>query len=174
MKKMLMTTALLLTAVMGLQAQSLFGTWAGEHVVNEEAGTQFTIYLTINEGGTGEFSGIGMASIPNAADISFSISFPLTYTRDGNVLNITSEPSKAVAKLDKIEYKGDAIQVVKEKPEVKEEFEKQLNELLTNNLVKEYVNEPPFDGEMTIIKITDTTLVVNDGDDDDIEMTRVK
>lgn len=174
MKKMLMTTALLLTAVMGLQAQSLFGTWETEKEIDEEAGTQITCYLTINEGGTGEFFGKGMASVPNAADISFSISFPLTYTRDGNVLNITSEPSKAVAKLDKIEYKGDAIQVVKENPEIKEEFEKQLKELIEDNLAKEYINEPPFDGEITIIKITDTTLVLNDGDEDNIELKRVK
>ena len=169
MKKRLMMLAWLLMAVVGMQAQSLIGTWKTEV---ELEGIDKAAYSFIFTKDAYSMKGKFTMTVGEVATVDFSFLAPGSYTREGDKLNIKCNIDKAVIKLDKVVFLGEAAEEVEKNPELKEELTKQLKAGIEASR-DEAVGEFPETQDFTIISLTDTKLTLKDSDDDETVFTKV-
>jgi len=150
---------------MGLQAQSLLGTWKSEATTDEDGdkttwafifgqGSKFTLKMTLE------------ASDPEIGDLVFGLTIPGTYKKDGNTLTLTVDVKQAEGKMVKTVYKGEMADLIKDSPEMKKTIDEMLQKQVDEEMKKNFANEVPFDGDLTIKSLTPTKLVLEDGDDE--------
>lgn len=171
MKKRMLFFALLLMAAVGVQAQSLTGTWKTAPETDEDGDTstwifafkqnsQFTLGMTMS------------TSDPEVGTFEFSLTMPGTYKRDGNTLTLNVDPKKSEGKISKMEFSSEMEELFKDNPELKKTIMDMMQKQVDQELKKSFQEELPFDGDLTIQKLTSTTLELTD-DDDVIKFTRV-
>ena len=171
MKKAMMTIVLLLAVVMGLQAQSLVGTW--ETTIETEEG-KLTVDVTFEQGNDVIIK--ARMRIGNGEDgtMLMSVNFPGTYQKDGETLTLNFDSSKGKITIEDAVFPKEVEEMFAEDPEQKETLLKMLQEQVDESLAKEFGDSLPLDGEMTIVKLTATELVLDDGGDESVSFTRIK
>ena len=164
MKRTIMMTALLLMAVMGMQAQSLLGTWKSETTTDEDGDKTTWTFVFAQNNKTTMIMTLE-SSDEEVGDMVFSMNIPGTYKRNGNTLTMNLDAKSAKAKMEKIAYKGELANMVKESPKMKEAIDEMIQNKVDEEMKKGFADETPFDGEVTINKLTATTLELGDGED---------
>ncbi len=172
MKKILMTTLLLLTVVMGLQAQSLIGTWGTPTETSD--GEKSTIMFVFGQNGSLSMKAQIEVNDPEVGEIAMTVTIPGTYSRKGNTLTINLESKKADGKLDKLVLKKEMQDMLNANPEMKKTFDDLIKNEITKNIKKEFADSSPIDGETEIKELTATKLVLDDHDGEIMHFTRIK
>ena len=166
-----MTIILLLAVVMGLQAQSLVGTW--ETTIETEEG-KLTVDVTFEQGNDVIIK--ARMRIGNGEDgtMLMSVNFPGTYQKDGETLTLNFDSSKGKITIEDAVFPKEVEEMFAEDPEQKETLLKMLQGQVDESLAKEFGDSIPLDGDMTIVKLTDTELILDDGGDESVSFTRIK
>ena len=94
------------------------------------------------------------------------MTIPGTYKKDGNTLTLTVDVKQAEGKMVKTVYKGEMADLIKDSPEMKKTIDEMLQKQVDEEMKKNFANEVPFDGDLTIKSLTPTKLVLEDGDDE--------
>ena len=171
MKKAMMTIVLLLAVVMGLQAQSLVGTW---ETTIESDDSKVTVDVTFEQGNNVIIQARMKVGSGEDGTMMMSVNFPGTYQKDGETLTLNFDSSKGKITIEDAVFPKEVEDMFAENPEQKETLLKMLQEQVDENLAKEFGDSLPLDGDMTIVKLTATELVLDDGGDEGVSFTRIK
>ena len=166
MTKKLIIFSLMLITVMGMQAQSLIGTW--KTVMNDDD----DMYLIFNQS-TLILKGVFTQSNPEVGKITVSILVPGTYTRSGNALSIKLKGEQADMNIDKMDLNDNLKKMLEEMPELKTTLDQTLEDAMSegkDDLVKELSS---LEGELEIESLTDTMLILSE-DNEKLTFTRVR
>lgn len=170
MTKRFVIFALLLMAAMGMQAQSLNGTW--NTTVNND-GQNTDMYFIFSQSSL-SIKGVVTQSEPEVGTFTISILVPGTYTRSGNKLNIKLKPEQGRVNIDKMVLNDELKKILEEMPEMKKELAKGLEQVLSegkSELVKEF---SALSGDMNIESLTATKLILVDEGGGTLTFTRVR
>ena len=172
MKKIMMTTLLLLAVVMGLQAQSLIGTWKMPTETDKDG--KITIMFVFGQNDKLTLKVQAEVNDPEVGEMGITVNIPGTYSHKGNTLSINLDSKNAESKLDKMKLSKEMQATVDADPELKKTFNDLIKNEVTKNLKKEFAEgDSSLDGETEIIELSATKLVLDDGDEK-MEFTRVK
>ena len=153
--------ALLLTVAVGMQAQSLVGSWKTTEKVEGGVVDMYFVFgestLTMNL----------KMTYPNAelGTIYMSVKLPGSYSRKGNLLNINMRKKDATIDIDRIEFNSMIDAVLKQQPELKKQLMEEMEKEMAkdkNNIISDF----PDKETMKIKTLTDTRLVLDNGDED--------
>ena len=169
MKKRFAIFALMLMAAVGMQAQSLIGTW--KTTMNDDDGGQVEMYVIFNQR-TFTIKGVFAESDPEVGSVTGSVTLPGTYTRSGNTLNLKIDPEQADLRLDKIEFTDEVNKTLEEMPEMKKTITGILEQSI-NEGKADIVKSLSLEGELTIESLTATQLILDDHDEK-VTFTRVR
>ena len=173
MKKIMMTTVLLLTVVMGLQAQSLIGTWKMPTETDKDGSVTILFIFGHNDKLTLKVQ--ADVNDPEIGEMGITVNIPGTYSHKGNTLSINLDSKNAESKLDKMKLSKEMQATVDADPELKKTFNDLIKNEVTKNLKKEFAEgDSSLDGETEIIELSATKLVLDDGDGEKLELTRIK
>ena len=95
------------------------------------------------------------------------------YTRDGNKLTISFNSKDPKFNLKKIQYFGEIAEAFKADPELEKTMNNAIMEA-AESIKKSMVEVFPDQGDLTIFKLTSTTLSLGDEENDTYEFKRVK
>lgn len=164
MKKIMMTTVLLLTVVMGLQAQSLIGTWKTVSETDED-GDNYTWIFTFTQSNSLDMKMSMVSSDPEVGDFEFTMAFPGTYQRNGNALSFNFDTEKATMTIDKVKFTGEIADLIKESPEMEQTIKDLLQKQVDQEIKKNLGSGSPFGKEeVTIKELTVRNLILESGD----------
>ena len=104
-------------------------------------------------------------SDPEVGDLAFGLTMPGTYKKNGNTLTLTIDAKQAKGKMEKTIYKGEMADLIKDSPEMKKTIDEMLQKQIDEELKKNFKDEAPFDGDLTIKSLTSTKLVLEDEDE---------
>ena len=170
MKKRFVIFALMLMAAVGMQAQSLIGTWKN---VTEEYGTKIDMCFIFNQS-TFSLKTTFTQTDPQVGTITMSILLPGTYTCSGNTLILKPKGEQAKMNLDKVDFNEEITQTIKEMPELKktitDAMEKSMNEG-KDELVNKYSS---MTSDLTMESLTDTKLIFVEEDGEKVIFTKVR
>lgn len=172
MKRVILMTMLLLTVAMELQAQSLVGTW--ETVIETDDNEKVTVDVTFGQGNDVLIK--GQLKIGNGEDgtMVMSITIPGTYQLNGQTLTLNFDANKGKITIDEAVFPKEVEDLLADDPEKKGELLKMMQNQVDESLAKEFGDSLPLDGDMTIVKLTDTELILDDGGDEKVSFTKVK
>lgn len=167
-----MIFTLMLFAAMSIQAQSLIGTWKTGTTIDDDgdattwififkSNNEFTLKMTMS------------TSDEEVGTIEFGLTMPGTYKRSGDVISLTVDPNKSQGKIEKMNFTGEMAALVNESAEMKKTVMDMLQKQVDTELKKNFADQLPFDGDLTITKLTSTTLELL-SDDEMLKFTRVK
>ena len=164
MKRILTIVCILFATVISLQAQSLLGKWKGSTEIDEDGDTITTYYIfKLN-------NKVEMKMLLNSKDdeigiITMSFTMPGTFSRNGQTLNIQFEANKSKCKLENVVFTAQMEKEFEEMPEMKKMILEMIKKSIDNEMAKQFANESLFDGEVAIVQLSATKLVLSDGDD---------
>jgi len=170
MTKRIVIFALMLMAAVGMQAQSLMGTWK---TIIDEDGEKMDMYFIISQS-TLTMKGVVTQTDPGVGTIGISVTVPCTYTRSGNTLNIEAKSEQAEIKIDKMDLNDEMTQALKEMPELKKTLDEMLEKGLSeskDDLAKELSS---LAGKVVIESLTATKLILSDESNEKMTFTRVR
>ena len=168
MTKRFVIFALMLMAAVGMQAQSLIGSWK---TVMTEDGEKMDMYFIFKQS-TFTIKGTISQTDPEVGTFTASLLLPGTYTRSGNTLNLKTNPEQVDFHLDKMDFNDEVTKALNEMPEMK----KTINEMVEKSLSEgkaELAKSLAIEGEVTIESLTATELILVE-DDQRITFTRVR
>ena len=87
-------------------------------------------------------------------------------------MTMKKQVNQSNVRLDKMRLVGEYAQAIEKNPETKKAVESMMQEEMDKEIKKQFKDEVPFDGELTIKKLTNTTLELDD-DGDTMVFTRV-
>ena len=160
------TFLVLLTCLItiGMQAQSLTGTW--------KAAMTDDFYFIITQS-TLNMKGVVSMDDPEVGKIVVSVTVPCTYTRVDNLkLDVKTNPEQAKLSIDKMEFKSEISEMIKDSPELKKMVEDLMNQAMDSSK-GEIVDGFPGGGELNIVTLTSTKLSLRDENGETINFTRV-
>lgn len=160
MTKRLAIFALMLMAVVGMQAQSLMGSW--KDVTNEDE-KEVGVYYIFNQS-TFIFKSVVTQSDPEVGTIAISVTVPGTYTLSGNALNIKINPEQADVHIDKMEFTDEIKKLLNEMPEMKKTITETMEKTF-NEEKAELVKSHAVEGDMVIESLTATQLILVEDDE---------
>lgn len=169
----MMTTVLLLAVVMGLQAQSLVGTWKTATETDKD-GDKTTIFITFEQNGSASLKVQLEASDPEVGDFVFSVTIPGTYKYVDKALTLNMDSKKGEGKMEKMVFSKEIKDMLEQQPELKKTLNDMIQKQIDENLKKELADSTPLDGEVEIAELTSTTLIIVDTDDEKIVFSRVR
>ena len=150
---------------MGLSAQSILGKWRAQHT--EEDGTKMTIEMTFNADKTllmGIFVNMGNSE---EVEMQFHVNIDGTYgEKNGNILPFKINSDNASVVVDKLEFKGEMAEQMKNNKELETGLRKLIQDQV-NESKSEMTKEIPAEGEMIITEMTATSMKVKMDDKDD-------
>ena len=164
MKKTLIILALLISAAMGVQAQSLLGTWKGATETDSD-GDKTTMFYIFKTGNKIDMKMLFETEDDEIGKMAFAYTMPGTFTRNGQLLTIHFNPKQSKAKLEKIIFTAEMEEEFKSMPAMKDMVLKMLQEQIDKEMKEQFENDTPFDGDATIKQLTATKLVLDDGDE---------
>ncbi|MBR4921214.1 MAG: hypothetical protein IKZ62_07865 [Prevotella sp.] len=167
----MMTTVLLLTVVMGLQAQSIVGTW--ETVIETDDNDKVTVDVTFEQGNDVLIKGQLKIGEGEEGTMVMSVTFPGTYQQNGQTLTLNFDANKGKINIDEAIFPKEVEDLLADDPDKRKDVLKMMQDQVDESLAKELGDSLPLDGDLTIVKLTDTELVLNDGDDN-VTFTKVK
>ena len=154
MKKIIMTIVLLLTVVMGLQAQSLDGYWMA---VEKQDNVAMSIVLYFN--GQDNIVQSVYSEIDDESVGTIGVAFvaqDIPFKRKGNTLTFNFDANKMLVLIRKTEWNEQVKQKIADNPEL----EDQLKQAYMNGFQqqKSGMAEAMLHGDIKIVEITDTKL----------------
>ena len=157
MKKRMMFLALMLIAALGMQAQSLNGTW--KTTLNDDE-IDMDFYLTFAQ------KALTMKAIirefdPEVGHITLSVEIPGTYTCTGNTLKMKTDIKQAKVKIDKLDFVAEIADVLRGSPELKKKVSDELQKEFEKSK-EELVSDLPQNSELKIESQTASKLTVRD------------
>ena len=152
-----------------VKPQSLIGTWKS---VNDNNGQKIDIFFTFT-GSSFTMKNVLSETDPRLGVITFSILIPGDYNLKGNKLIIKSKANKAELKVENMEFSGEAAEKIRQKPELKEQVMTMLEKEIKKSKRK-FVSGFSNDGEIPIISLTDTQLIMSLGRGESMTFTRVQ
>lgn len=174
MKRSLVLFGLIVCFAMGLSAQSIIGKWRAQHN-EEEKNTLMTFEMTFKADKTMLMDIILSMSDPEAIEMVFHVNLDGTYgEKNGNVLPFKLNSDNASVVVDKMEFKGEMAEQMKDNKELEAGFKKLIQDQI-NASKGEMINEFPSEGEMIISELTATTMKVqmDDKTDEILEFVKV-
>lgn len=174
MKRSLVLFGLIVCFAMGLSAQSILGKWRAQHN-EEEKSVLMTLEMTFKADKTMLMDIILNMSDPEAMEMVFHVSLDGTYgEKNGNTLPFKLNSDNASVIVDKMEFKGEMAEQMKDNKELEAGFKKLIQDQI-NASKGEMINEIPTEGEMTISELTATTMKVqmDDKTDEILEFVKV-
>lgn len=153
----------MLMAALGMQAQSLLGTW--KTTVDEE-GQKKDYYLTFAQG-TLNVKVLSPITDPEIGTIVLSVQLPFTYTRSDDLLVMKCDAEKMTMGIDKMEFVGQVAEAIKQNPELKKMVEDEMAKAVMKGMEASkdfYLQELSNFNTMIIRKLTATELVLVDKD----------
>ena len=169
MTKRIVIFTLMLMAAVGMQAQSLTGTWKTAMIEDDQ---KMDFYFIFTER-TLNMKGVISMDDPEVGKIVVSVKVPCTYTRNGNKLNVKTNPGQAKMSIDKMEFTPEIASAIGQSPELKKMIEDQMKEAMESSK-GEIVDGFPSGGELTIVTLTSTKLTLRDETDETIDFAKVK
>lgn len=169
MTKRLFIFALMLMAAVGMQAQSLTGTWKTTMTEGEEKMDFYFIFTQSSMTMKGSVSQFDR----EVGTIAVSVKVPCTYTHSGNKLNVKTNPDQATLTIDKMDFIGEIAEAMKKSPELKKMIKDQVQKSMQDSK-GEIVKEFPQGGELDIVSLTDTKLTLRDNTGETIHFTKVR
>ena len=164
MKKTFIILVLLISAAMGVQAQSLVGTWKGVTETDDD-GDKTTMFYVFKLGNKVDMKMLFETEDDEIGKMEFAYSMPGTYTRNGQEMTVHFDPKQSKAKLEKIVFTAELVEEFKTNPEMKDLVLDMLQEEINKEMKKQFENETSYDGDLTIKQLTATKLVIEDGDE---------
>ena len=172
MRKKMMLSLLFFFLTLCASAQSLIGEWVSEM---QQDGAKLTFELTVKDKKNLSITVRTSLYEEDSMDMSFHLTVNGSYTVNDDILRIDFDRENAATKIDKIEFFGEAAQIAKNNPETAD-FVKKMMESQIDNSKDDLLKELPADGEMKIVKLTDTNLLLDGSDNKDgsdiVEFTR--
>ncbi|MCR5679753.1 MAG: lipocalin family protein [Prevotella sp.] len=169
MTKRIVIFALMLMAAVGMQAQSLNGTWK---TTMTEDGQKMDFYFIFTQS-TLNMKGVVSMDDPEVGKIVVSVKVPCTYTRNGNKLNVKTNPGQAKLNIDKMEFTPEIAGAIGQSPELKKMIEDQMKQAMESSK-GEIVDGFPSGGELSIVTLTSTKLSLRDETGETIDFTKVR
>ena len=170
MTKKLWILCLMTVFAVGASAQSLIGKWAAEPEKSNDATMTFVLNFKNK-------SNVELGLECNMSDEEMIVVFDLLvegkYTRDGNKLTMSFNSKDAKFNLKKIQYFGKIAEAFKADPELEKTMNNAIMEA-AESIKKSMVEVFPDQGDLTIFKLTSTTLSLGDEENDTYEFKRVK
>ena len=164
MKRTIVLFGLMVCFALGLSAQSIVGKWRA-HFKNDD-GANLTIEMTFNTDKTMLIGIIANMSNPDEVEMEFHANMDGTYgERKGNVIPFKLNADKAEITMDKLEFKGEMAEQMKDNKELETGLRKLMQDQI-NSSKGELTGEIPTEGEMTIIEQTATTMKIQMDDKD--------
>jgi len=170
MTKRFIIFAFMLLAAMGMQAQSLMGSWKTTMTDEDDAKMDFYFIFTQS---TLNMKGIVSQFDPEVGTVTVSVTVPCTYTRSGDKLTVKSKPNEAKINIDKMDFIGEIAEMMKKDPELKKMIEEQVKKTMEETK-GEIVEEFPQGGKLTIVSLTSTKLTLRDDTDETTSFTKVR
>ena len=156
-----MMMTLLLMVVLGLQAQSLQGRW--ESNAEKDADGDITkLILVFNKGNKAQMQMQIETTDPEVGSFTCTMVIPGTYQQKGNKVTVIYQVNQSIVKLDKMKLTGEYAQAIEKNPEMRKAVEEMMQAEMDKEMKNQFKDEVPFDGELTIKKLTDTTLELDD------------
>lgn len=172
MKRTILTSVLLLAAVITLQAQSFVGKWSTPYDNN---GDEAEIIMEFTKDGQFVVTMKQIVRTPEIGEIGFSFVMPGTYVKNGDKkLTVSLNMDNAKADFDYIHFSKQIEDLFKQQPDQKETIEQQLRSAIAGSVKESIGNDPPISGGITIKSVTADTLVIEPDDDDELTLTRIK
>ena len=158
MKKRMIMFALLLMAMVSVQAQSLLGTWK----LSDVDGMKF--YQTFSPGQKTTIKIVQDKINDEMGVIEMTVTIPGTYIMKGKTITMNMNTQATDAKFSKMQFNSETEKMFKEMPEMKKHFVDEMQKALeeTKKGLKE---DLPLGGDMEILSLTNTTLKLNVGGD---------
>ena len=169
MKKSFAIFALMLMAAVGMQAQSLIGTW--KTVITED-GEKMDMYFIFSQR-TVTIKGVVTQADPEVGTITVSVTVPGTYTRSGNTLSIKLNGEQATINIDKMDLNEEMTKALKEMPELKKMLTEGLEKTMSDGKDELVKDLSSLAGEVEIESLTATELILVE-DDEKVTFTRVR
>ena len=171
MTKRIAIFALLLMAALGMQAQSLLGTWK---TTVDEDGQKKDYYLaftqdTLTVKVLSPITDVGMATFV------ISVQQPYNYTLSGDLIAMKGDAETMTMGIEKMEFYGQVAEAIKQNPEMKKMIEDEMKKAVMKGMEAfkdQYMQELSNFNTMIIQKLTATELVLVDKDGPNV-FTRV-
>lgn len=162
----------MLVVAMSIQAQSIVGTWKTTPE-KDEVGDLTTWQFTFNQGMKATMRMTLETYDPEVGKIVFAMDMPGTYSLSGKTLDVSFDPSKSTAKVEMTEFTGEMAELFNSSPEMKKAILDMLQKQVDTEMKKNFADHSPFDGAITILKLTATQLELQ-ADDEIMKFTRVR
>ena len=153
----------MLMAAIGMQAQSLLGTW--KTTVDEE-GQKKDYYLTFAQG-TLNVKVLSPITDPEMGTIVVSAQMPYDYTRSGDLLVMKPKADELKMGIEKMEFTDKVNVALNQNPELKKTVEDEMAKAVMKGLEAfkdQFRIELSVFATMTIRKLTATELVLVDNE----------
>ncbi len=157
-----MMFALLLMAMVGVQAQSLLGTW--KTTMADDDGEDMECYITFSAGQKMTMKLIQNMSDDDMGVFELTVTIPGTYTMKDKTISLNMNTQRTDVKFTKMKFNSETEQMFKEMPQLKKLFVEELDKAMEKSK-DELKGDLPLDGDMTVISLTNTTLKVESGKD---------
>ncbi len=172
MKRTLVLFSLIMCFAMGLSAQSVLGKWRTQQKTKEE-GT-LTIEMTFKADKTLLMEMFGSMEEAEEVEMQFHLNIDGTFgEKNGNALPFKLNPDKANIIIDKLNFKGEVAEQMKNNKELETGIRNLIQEKL-NESKGEMTKEVPAEGKMIITEMTATTMKVQMDENDDEKLEFVK
>lgn len=172
MKRTIVFFGLMVCFALGLSAQSIVGKWRAQNKVENDA--KFDFDLTFNPDNTLLIGIFVNMSNPDEMEMDFHLNMDGTYgERNGNVIPFKFNADKAEITIDRLEFKGEMAEQVKNNKELETGIRKLMQDQI-NSSKGDMTKDIPSEGEMTIIEQTATTMKIQMGDKEDEILDFVK
>ena len=165
MKRTLVLFGLIMCFAMGLSAQNILGKWRAQQIAIE--GAKATVDMTFKADKTLLIELFVNMDNSEEVEMQFHLNVDGTFgEKNGNVLPYKLNSDNANIVFDKLKFKGEMAEQIKNNKELETGLRKLLQDQV-NESKSEMTKEIPAEGEMIITEMTDTSMKVKMDDKDD-------
>ena len=166
MKRTLVLFGFIMCMAMGLSAQSIIGKWRAQQIAIEE-GAKATVDMTFKADKTLLIELFVNMDNSEEVEMQFHLNIDGTYgEKNGNVLPYKLNSDNANIVFDKLKFKGEMAEQMKNNKELETGLRKLIQDQV-NESKSEMTKEIPAEGEMIITEMTATSMKVKMDDKDD-------
>ena len=165
MKRSLVLFGLIMCFAMGLSAQSILGKWRAQQIAIE--GAKATVDMTFKADKTLLIELFVNMDNSEEVEMQFHLNVDGTFgEKNGNVLPYKLNSDNANIVFDKLKFKGEMAEQIKNNKELETGLRKLLQDQVNESKI-EMTKEIPAEGEMIITEMTATSMKVKMDDKDD-------
>ena len=166
MKRTLVLFGFIMCMAMGLSAQSIIGKWRAQQIAIEE-GAKATVDMTFKADKTLLIELFVNMDNSEEVEMQFHLNIDGTFgEKNGNVLPYKLNSDNANIVFDKLKFKGEMAEQMKNNKELETGLRKLIQDQV-NESKSEMTKEIPAEGEMIITEMTSTSMKVKMDDKDD-------